>query len=155
MELLQQSIEWISHYQLKWPSTENKVRLQQFFIKWLSETYKDRKPVYLGGSHVDNLSACLRVSEGHVSYVRLLKCGNEEADDRIMFHINHAVIMDQFQKVIVASADTDVHNLVRFMKSVVVDVLPAVHALSGCDTTSKVGTKKSALQAAEETGHEQ
>ena len=41
------------------------------------------------------------------------------------------------------------------MKSDVVDVLPAVHALSGCDTTSKVGTKKSALQAAEETGHEQ
>ena len=41
------------------------------------------------------------------------------------------------------------------MKSDVVDVLPAVHALSGCDTTSKVGTKKSVLQAAEETGHEQ
>ena len=46
------------------PSTENKVRLQQFFMKWLSETYKDRKPAYLGVSHVDNLSACLRVSEG-------------------------------------------------------------------------------------------
>ena len=106
-----------------------------------------------------------------------------------MFHTNHAVIIDQVQKVIVASADTDVfmclmyhfrhwsmyeleelwvingqgnssravpvHNLVRLMKSGVVDVLPAVHALSGCDTTSKVGTKKSALQTAEETGHEQ
>ena len=106
-----------------------------------------------------------------------------------MFHINHAVIIDQFQKVTVASADTDVficlmyhfrhwsmyeleelwvikgqgnssrafpvHNLVRLMKSGVVDVLPAVHVLSGCDTTSKVGTKKSALQAAEETGDEQ
>ena len=87
-----------------WPSTENKVRLQQFFVKWLSETYKDRKPEYLRGSHVDNLSACLRVFEGHES---LLKCDHEEADD-LMFHINHAVIIDQFQKVIVASADTDV-----------------------------------------------
>ena len=48
-----------------------------------------------------------------------------------------------------------VHNLVRLMKSDVVHVLPAVHALSGCDTTNKVGTTKSALQAAEETGHEQ
>ena len=47
-----------------WSSTENKARLQQFFIKWFSETYKDRKPVYLGGTHVDNLSAYLRVSEG-------------------------------------------------------------------------------------------
>ena len=45
--------------------------------------------------------------------------------------------------------------MVRLMKSDVVDVLPAVHALSGCDTTSKVGTKTSALQATEETGHEQ
>ena len=30
-----------------------------------------------------------------------------------------------------------------------------MHALCGCDKTSKVGTKKSALQAAEETGHGQ
>ena len=41
------------------------------------------------------------------------------------------------------------------MKSDFADVLPAVHALSGCDTTCKAGTKKSVLQAAEETGHEQ
>ena len=54
-----------------------------------------------------------------------------------------------------SSRAAPVYNLVRLMKSDVVDVLPAVHALSGCDTTSKVGTKKSALQAAEETGHEQ
>ena len=57
---------------------------------------------------MDNLSACLRVSEGHESYVRQLKFVHEEADDRIMFHINHADIIDQFQKVIVSSADTDV-----------------------------------------------
>ena len=124
------------------------------------------------------------MSEGRES---LLKCDHEEADD-LTFHINHAVIIDQFQKVIVASADTDVficlmyhfrhwsmyeleelwvvkgqgissravpvHNLVKLMKSDVVDVLPAVHALSGCDTTGNGGTKKSALQAAEETGHD-
>ena len=86
-----------------WSSTENKMLLQQFFMKWSSETYKDRKPVYLGDSHVDILSACLRVSEGHEGYVHLLKCDHEEADDRIMFHINHAVIIDQFQKVLISS----------------------------------------------------
>ena len=91
-----------------WSSIENQVRLQQFFIKWLSETYKDQKPVYIGGSHLNNLSACLRLSGGGESYVRLLKCDHEEADDRIMFHISHAVVIDQFHKVIVASADTDV-----------------------------------------------
>ena len=33
--------------------------------------------------------------------------------------------------------------------------MPAVHALSGCDTTSKVATKASALHTAEKTGYEQ
>ena len=54
-----------------------------------------------------------------------------------------------------SSRAVPVHHLVRLMKSDVVDALPAVHTLSGSDTTSKVGTKKSALQAAEETGYEQ
>jgi hypothetical protein len=40
------------------------------------------------------------------------------------------------------------------MCSNVVEVLPAVHALTGCDTTSKVGTKLSALQTAEKYGYE-
>ena len=57
---------------------------------------------------MDNLSACLRVSGGSESYVHLFKCDHEEADDCIMFHINHAIVIDQFQKVIVASAYTDV-----------------------------------------------
>ena len=40
------------------------------------------------------------------------------------------------------------------MYSHVVEVLPAVHAFTGCDTTSKVGTKLSALQTAEKYGYE-
>ena len=36
-----------------------------------------------------------------------------------------------------------------------IDILPAVHTLSGCDTTSKIGTKLSALHAAEKTGYDQ
>ena len=35
-----------------------------------------------------------------------------------------------------------VHDLLDKMDSSVIDILPAVHALSGCDTTSKVDTKK-------------
>ena len=88
--------------------TTNKVRLQQFFINWVCENYKDQRPVYLGGSHENDLSACLRVTDGRGNYVRLLKCDCEEADDRIMLHVNHAVIADQFKKIIIASADTDV-----------------------------------------------
>ena len=32
------------------------------------------------------------------------------------------------------------HQLVNIMDSNVVDVLPAVHALTGCDITIKIGT---------------
>ena len=35
-----------------------------------------------------------------------------------------------------------------------IEILPAVHALTGCDTTSKVWTKVSALKAARKYGHE-
>ena len=42
-----------------------------------------------------------------------------------------------------------VHDLLDKMDSSVIDILPAVHALSGCDTTSKVGTKRQALRFAE------
>ena len=39
-----------------------------------------------------------------------------------------------------------VHNLVNLFGSGVVDILPAAHALTGCDTTTKVGTKSKALK---------
>ena len=79
-----------------WSSTTNKVCLQQFFINWVCENYKDQRQVYLDGSHENDLSACLRVTDGKGNYVRLLKCDHEEADDRIMSHD------------IIASADTDI-----------------------------------------------
>ena len=42
-----------------------------------------------------------------------LKCFHEEADDHMMIHVNHAVRINNFRKVIVASPDTDVFaNLV-------------------------------------------
>ena len=41
-----------------------------------------------------------------------------------------------------------VHELVKGFDAAVIDVLPAVHALTGCDTTSKVGTKLKALKTA-------
>ena len=111
-----------------------------------------------------------------------LKCDHEEADDRIMFHINQSVKEDRFEKIIIASPDTDVfvcsvkhfnrwifsdmkelwvisgrsgttialpvHKLPDKLESDVIDILPAVHALTGCDTTSKIETKSSALKIA-------
>ena len=102
-----------------------------------------------------------------------------------MFHVNHAVKVDKFSKVVITSSDTDVfvcalyhfsgwvysgldelwiisnsinvtpvHTIANNMDNSVVDVLPAVHALTGCDTTSKIDTKSAAFQAAMKCGHE-
>ena len=111
--------------------------------------------------------------------MRLLKCEHEEADDCIMYHISHAVNVDRYSRVIVASADIDVFVCLLFnfthwvhldikelwmlcgqgtptqyvpIHTLVVSVLPAVHALGGCDTSSKVGTKRASLNFAQEYG---
>ena len=45
-----------------------------------------------------------------------------------------------------------VHTILDQLDTDVVDILPAMHALTGSDTTSKVGTKASGLQRAIEEG---
>ena len=111
-----------------------------------------------------------------VSIERLLECSHEEADDRILFHVNHAIKIGNFRSIAIASPDTDVlvaaihhykkfiyfdleelwftsgksdsrtvlpiHDLVNEIDTDVTDILLAIHGLTGCDTTSKVGTKK-------------
>ena len=99
-----------------------------------------------------------------------------------MFHVNQSVKENRFEKIIIASPDTDVfvcsvylsnrwifsdmkelwvisgrsdttvafpvHKLSDKLESDVIGVLPAVHALTRCDTTSKIGTKASASKIA-------
>ena len=96
-----------------WGSSDNKMQLQQIFITWLRDTYSGEKPVYLGGAIPDDITSCIKICGDHTSSQRLLKCFHEEADDRMLFHVNHAVRVKNFHKVIVASPDTDVFvNLV-------------------------------------------
>ena len=52
--------------------------------------------------------SCIKVSEGCSQDTCLLKWNHEESDDSIMYHINHAVCVNKFLRVIVASADADV-----------------------------------------------
>ena len=75
-----------------WSSSKNKVELQMCFINWICKSYVDNKPVYLGGSHPEDITKCVKVCDGISEDIRLLKCDHEEADDRIMYHINHADI---------------------------------------------------------------
>ena len=47
-----------------------------------------------------------------------------------------------------------IQSLVDHINADVVDILPSVHALTECDTTSKVGTKPAALKTANKCGYE-
>ena len=47
-----------------------------------------------------------------------------------------------------------IHNLVEETPSILVFVLPEVHALTGCDTITKVSTKYAAFKVAEQGGSE-
>ena len=91
-----------------WSLNENKVNFQQFFIKWVKETYSNSEPVYLCGSYVDDMTSCVLLSSGHITLERLLKCDHEEADDRILFRVNHGVKVEKFRSVIIASPDMDI-----------------------------------------------
>ncbi|KAG1664879.1 Transposable element Tc3 transposase [Nymphon striatum] len=106
---------------------------------------------------------------GNETQIAELSSNQEEADDRIMFHINDGVVKHGVQSVLVDSPDTDVfvnlifhfnttwqlqklyvklgnrktkktvpvHLLVDQLDNGLVSCLPAIHALSGCDSTSK------------------
>ena len=47
-----------------------------------------------------------------------------------------------------------IYSLVDHMNLDVVDILPQVHTLTGCDTTIKVATKPAALKTTNECGYE-
>ena len=91
-----------------------------------------------------------------------------------MLHIDDAVRAG-YEKIIITSPDTDIfvtalyhytkwmyvcgkgeitravplHAIATKLESTVVDVLPALHSLTGCDTTSKICTKNAALKIAD------
>ena len=41
-----------------------------------------------------------------------------------------------------------IHEIATILDNTITDILLQVRALTGCDTTSKIGTKRSALQVA-------
>ena len=41
------------------------------------------------------------------------------------------------------------HRIVDVLDIRVIDVLPAIHALTGCDTTNTIGTKRAAVRLGE------
>ena len=46
-----------------------------------------------------------------------------------------------------------IHALVGSMEPDLIEILPAIHALTGCNTTSKVGTKRKAIKEGNKNGY--
>ena len=93
-----------------WPISKSKV-LQQVFIQWIIEDIANKdfnKQLFLGGSHKEGDTLCFSVCNGAVTAERLLECTHEEADDRVLFHVKHAVKVGRFGSVAIASPETDI-----------------------------------------------
>ena len=157
--------------ELFWNSMDNKIALQKYFQQWMVKTYKGNKDIFFGG--VEG-SHCFRLTAGQEHECVELRSTQEEADERISFHVNHAN-ENGYKKVLIVSPDTDVfvcllyhlqetweleelfmrigsgkstktvplHSVVKNLNASLVKHLPSIHALTGCDTTSKVGGKVS------------
>lgn len=65
-----------------WSSSVSKTTFQAFYIEWLTTNYSGSKPLYLGIS-----PQAWVVSAGRAALFPRLNCTHEEADDRIMFHV--------------------------------------------------------------------
>ena len=126
--------------------------------------------MYRGVFSSNNRNSCSKIVDGYVSTVQSLRCFYDEADERLMYHLNQAIRCDHIEVVHVLTGDTEIfvnlmynfgewsehgleeiwthhlnklssiHESVKNLPGYVVELLPTIHALSGCDTTSKVGT---------------
>ena len=90
-----------------WGCSSNKTKFQQFFIKWIPLHSLFKVPVYLGWTHEGNIWIKFEPCQDSTS-VESLYCEHEEADNRFLYHTNHAIKEYDHDRVIVASPDTDV-----------------------------------------------
>ena len=153
-------------------------------VEWLTTNYRGSKPLYLGISPQARI-----VSAGCASLFPRLNCTHEEADDRMVFHVQDILSRrSEPTSMTLSSGDTDVfvcllyhftvnwrnlglqelwlirnsgmrrsilplHDICSALGNDLIKCLPAVHALTGYDTTSKIATKSAALNAVHKPGN--
>lgn len=130
------------------------------------ESLDQEKHLVLAGGFKERERAVL-ISHGHVDIVTPLLSDHEEADTRILLHVNLA--SSTHQRIVIHSPDTDVailsiahykelgckelwfrtgvkdrtrfipiHSLSSKLGDSICTALPAFHAMTGCDTTSAI-----------------
>ena len=67
----------------------NTVRLQEYVFKWMLQNVESDKDIFFGGVYVGE---CRKLLAGTETQITEFSSNQEEADDRIMFHINDGVV---------------------------------------------------------------
>ncbi|XP_065671561.1 uncharacterized protein LOC136089469 [Hydra vulgaris] len=154
-----------------WKNFMSNGKNKETFISFLFNCWKEINPILINGLdlYFTYEDKCYRFtsfdSELVVVEVNDLKCDHEEADTRLMLHVQHA--SNTKQNIIVKSSDTDVFVLCTFVKCLLPKIdlyfwtgqrnlqriisinnvvhywstqtclsLPGFHAFTGCDFTS-------------------
>ena len=87
-----------------WSSSVSKTAFQAFYVEWLKTNYDGNKPLYFG---ISPQAWCL--SAGRASPFPRLDCTHEEADDRMMFHVQDILSYQSGPTSLsISSGDTDV-----------------------------------------------
>ena len=94
-----------------WGSSSNKVKLQSFFAETALKFARENNiNIVLSGTVVDdNVQPCRAIinHEEHVD-IELLKSSIEEADSKIIPHVNWSVTTMGYKNFVILSNDTDV-----------------------------------------------
>ena len=105
-----------------WASSLNRKNMQMFFLNWLVKSYKDDKSLYLGGFLPGDLTGCIQIIGGVSNACRALQYDHKEVDERILFHINHAIQTEHYTKIVVAATDTDISLLYHYHQLLYADL---------------------------------
>ena len=77
-----------------------------FFITWVIKLYKDDKPLYLGGSLPGDLTTCMQIISVSNACCAL-QCDHRKTDERILFHVSHAIQVKHCTKIVAAATQTE------------------------------------------------
>ena len=160
-----------------WSSKFNKLRLQEYVFKWMLQNVKSDNELFFGGVYGGECRELLAGTETQITELSSNQEKDADdrimfhINDGVVKHGIQSVLVDspdtdvfvnlifhfdktwQLQKLYMklgnrkTKKSVPVHLLVDQLDNGVVSCLPAIHALSGCDSTSKVGPNVSGLKA--------
>jgi hypothetical protein len=121
-----------------WSSSPYKVKLEAFICDQIqsrkTQLFKDT--ILIVSGLADGTTHCQCISNGeNMEILPELTSSIEEADARLMPHILHAT-KDEFKR-------NGLYTIASRLGTDMCAVLPAIHNLTGSNTCSKIGTKKS------------